>query len=67
MKEKNSWKKATKMLNIAKNVSDTQYFDHIHISPFMCTQIANFIFWSLCMAKIVFYQLGLSIFEKRLL
>ena len=47
-----------------KTFQEKQYFDHVHISNFFQQNMWIFIFWTPCMAKIAFYWLGLSIFEK---
>ena len=52
-------------LQKGKTFQETQYFDNFHISHFFQQNMLIFIFWTPCMAKIAFYWLGLSIFEKR--
>ena len=61
------FKKASKnaLHQKGKTFQETQYFDYAHLSHFFHQKMWIFIFWTPCLAKIVFYWLGLSIFERK--
>ena len=48
-----------------KTFQETQYFDHDHLSNYFHQNMWIFIMWTPCMAKIAFYWLAVSIFEKK--
>ena len=48
-----------------KTFQETQYFDHNHLSNYFHQNLWIFILWTPCMAKIAFYWLAVSIFEKK--